>query len=108
MYRGVIYDNLLVDEDYFGLGVCHWSLVTTQFKLMAGESEDDARFSHHLFHEQIVDGGTIQAHFWRGHYPKDQVIAKMPVPGEEDVGKFKNEFRDDLFTFSFEVGAAVP
>ncbi len=107
-YRGEIYDNLLADEDYFGLGVCDWSLVSTQFKLSAGKSEDDARFSHHLFHKQIVEEGTIRAHYWRGHYPRDEEIAKMPVPGEEDIGKFKNEFRDELFTILFKVEASVP
>ena len=28
VYRGVIYMDLLQDEDYYGLGVCHWSLTS--------------------------------------------------------------------------------
>ena len=107
-YRGVIYDNLLTDEDYFGLGVCHWSLVTTQFKLMAGESDDDARFSHHLFHNQIVEDGTVRAHFWSGHYPKDDVLPKMPVPGEENLEKFKADAREQVFALKFDIKAAMP
>lgn len=106
-YRGVIYDNLLVDEDYFGLGVCRWSLVTTQFKLSAGASEDDARFSHHLFYKQIVEDSPIRAYFWRARYPAGQ-IANMPVPGEEDLLKFKPEVRDELFQLVFEVRKKAP
>src|SRR5690606_27347179 len=72
-YRGVIYDNLLVDEDYYSLGVCHWSLVTTQFKLQAGEVEGEARFSHHIFHDDLVSKDRITAHFWKGRYPKGRI-----------------------------------
>ena len=101
-YRGVIYDNLLVDEDYYSLGVCHWSLVTTQFKLQAGEVEGEARFSHHIFHDDLVSKDRITAHFWKGRYPKGR-IEDMNVPSEQDIGKFKPEVRDELFALTFNI-----
>lgn len=101
-YRGVVYDDLLVDEDYYGLGVCHWSLVTTQVKLQAGKEEGEARFSHHIFHGDLVSKDRITALFWKGRYPKGR-IADMNVPSEEDLGKFKPEVRDELFALRFNI-----
>lgn len=107
-YRGVIYDNLLVDEDYYGLGVCHWSLVTVQFKLQAGVSDNETRFSHHVFHDDLVSKSKVRAHFWRGDYPEVETIPRMLIPGEEDSGKFKPEYRDELFTLDLAIKRVVP
>ena len=106
-YRGVVYDDLLVDEDYYGLGVCHWSLVTTQFKLRAGAVEGESRFSHHIFHDDLVGKKNIRSHFWSGRYPKGK-LDDMPVPGEEDATKFKPEVRDELFVLDFQIRKTVP
>lgn len=106
-YRGTVYDDLLVDEDYYGLGVCHWSLVAAQFKLQAGVEKGETRFSHHIFHGDLTREGQIQAYFWKGHYPKES-IENMPVPGEEDIGKFKPEVRDQLFVATFDIKPVAP
>jgi hypothetical protein len=105
-YRGVIYDDLLVDEDYFGLGVCHWSLVTAQFKLRATEAKDDAAFSYHLFHDDLVSEHRIRAYFWKGDYPAVESIPGMLIPGEEDREKFKPEYRDQLFVLDLAIRKA--
>ncbi len=102
IYRGVVYDNLLVDEDYYGLGVCHWSLVTTQFKLQAGAVQGESRFSHHIFHDDLVKAGQQKVYFWKGHYPKES-IENMPVPSEQDIKKFKPEVLDELFALAFNI-----
>ena len=101
-YRGEIYDGLLKDEDYYGLGVCHWSLVTVQFKLQAHDNEEDARFSHHIFHDDIRVGADIQAYFWNGRYPKG-AFPGMTVPSELDLEKFKPSVRDQLFSLDLKL-----
>jgi hypothetical protein len=106
-YRGRIYENLLVDEDYYGLGVCHWSLVATQFKLQAGVTAGEARFSHHLFHTDGISEKNVRAYFWKGRYPKG-AIEDMPVPSEVDVSKFRPEVRDELFVLDLDVRKATP
>jgi hypothetical protein len=106
-YRGVVYDNLLVDEDYYGLGVCHWSLVTTQFKLQAGVVQGESRFSHHIFHEDLVSKDKIRSYFWNGRYPKGK-LEDIPVSGEEDILKFKPEVRDELFVLAFDIRKVTP
>lgn len=33
IYKGTVYADYFLDEDYFGLGVCHWSLVNVSAEL---------------------------------------------------------------------------
>ncbi|WP_340647891.1 hypothetical protein [Pseudoxanthomonas winnipegensis] len=101
-YRGTIYDGLLKDEDYYGLGVCHWSLVTVQFKLKAHDNETDTEFSYHLWHEDIAAGAAKRAYFPRRAYPSTS-IPGMTFPGEEKIERFKQEARDKLFTLNLSI-----
>lgn len=107
-YRGVIYDNLLVDEDYYGLGVCHWSLVAAQFKLQAGVSDNETRFSHHVFHEDLVGKERIRAYFPDRAYPEVPDIPKMLYPGEERLEAFRPESRDHLFALDLVIRKRAP
>lgn len=102
-YRGVVYDNLLLDEDYYGLGECHWSLVAVQFKLQAGLSENETRFSHHVFHDDLVGKERIRAYFPHRAYPEVSQIPKMLYPGEERLEAFKPEARDELFVLDLAI-----
>lgn len=99
-YRGTVYDGLLKDEDYFGLGVCHWSLVAVQFKLRAHDNDVDSVFSHHIFHDDLKDTARIRTYYWDGRYPKG-AFPRMTVPSELNPSKFKESVRDQLFTIDF-------
>lgn len=101
-YRGVIYEDLLKDEDYYGLGVCHWTMVAVQFRLKATSKPSDAEFSYHLHRDDIRDGASLKAYFWKGMYPRAPVDG-MTVPGNETPDKFKNEVRDQLFYLQVEL-----
>ena len=95
-YRGVIYEDFLKDDDYYGLGVCHWTMVAVQFRLKATSKPSDAEFSYHLHRDHISDGASLKAYFWKGMYPRSPVDG-MTVPGNETPDKFKTEVRNQLF-----------
>lgn len=95
-YRGLIYENLLKDENYYGLGVCHWKMVAVQFRLKASQNPSDAEFSYHLHHDELKDGAETKAYFWKGMYPKAAVDG-MTVPANDGPDKFKSELRGQLF-----------
>ncbi len=63
--------------------------------MQAHDNEEDARFSHHVFHDDIRDGAQIRAYFWDGRYPKG-AFPGMTVPSEIDPAKFKDSVRDQL------------
>ncbi len=101
-YRGLIRDGLLKDEDYYGLGICHWSLVTVQFKLQAHDNQVDTEFSYHLWHDDIEAAADKRVYFPRRAYPKTS-IEGMTFPGEEKIERFKPEARDKLFTLDLSI-----
>ena len=87
-YRGIYYTDLLVDEDYYGLGVCHWSMIAARVSLSAGVTEGETRFFENIFFDDLVAKDQVRVHFWKGRYPKGQ-IESMNVPGEEGLEKFQ-------------------
>ncbi|WCE05959.1 hypothetical protein [Pseudoxanthomonas sp. JBR18] len=101
-YRGTIYDGLLKDEDYYGLGVCHWSLVTVQFKLLKSLQESDPSFSYHLWHEDLQHATQVPAYFPRSAY-NDTSSEGIAFPGVDSPEKFKPEARDKLFVMSISI-----
>lgn len=108
-YQGRIHANLLVDEDYFGLGVCHWSLVTTQFKMEAPGGKDASKFAHHIFHNDQVREVEERVWFSNREYPTQPAsLAHISVYGQEAIEKFKPEVRDDLFSMRFAIRKAAP
>jgi hypothetical protein len=106
-YSGIYYTDLLVDEDYYGLGICHWSMIAARVSLSAGVMEGETRFFENIFFDDLVSKDQIRVHFWKGRYPKGQLEA-MHVPGEEGLGKFKPEIHDELFSLNFDIRKVSP
>lgn len=73
-YAGTVYADGIVDEDYYGRGVCHWELTEARVVLQAGKDEADTRFVADLPAASILGQGSRTKHFWTGYYPR----AEMP------------------------------
>lgn len=107
-YRAIVYTDLLVDEDYFGLGVCRWSLVATRVELQATGAEGETVFFENVFHDDLIAKDRIKVYFNRAWYPRDEVIPDMSIPGEDKVTFFRADVRDNLFTLDFRVRKLKP
>jgi len=72
VFKGTLYADLMQDENYFGLGVCHWTVGGTGANLNLGKivfssgmSLDDVQsqkplvtyFANSLFHNPKMEGG---------------------------------------------------
>ncbi|WZB75737.1 hypothetical protein WJ972_06020 [Achromobacter insuavis] len=53
-YVGTIHADQLVDEDYYGRGVCHWKLTEVRVALRAGTDPADTRFVSALAARQVL------------------------------------------------------
>jgi hypothetical protein len=106
-YRGIFFTDLLVDEDYYGLGVCHWSMIAARVDLKAGIGPGETIFFENIFHEDLVSKDHVKVYFWKERYPKGK-IEGMNIPGEDNLEKFKPEIRDELFALSFEIRKVIP
>jgi hypothetical protein len=59
VYKGVVYVDQVQDEDYFGLGVCHWSIVGATADFHHGQ----VNFSPAIYLKDILAGTEVVRYF---------------------------------------------
>nr|WP_315847409.1 hypothetical protein [uncultured Achromobacter sp.] len=69
-YVGTVYADMLLDEDYYGRGLCHWALTEARVALRARADIADTRFVAGLPAKKVLAGGTQARYFWKGYYPR--------------------------------------
>lgn len=68
-YVGTLYADMLQDEDYYGRGVCHWTLTEARVAARARADSANTRFVAALPAQQVFAAGTQARYFWKGYYP---------------------------------------
>jgi hypothetical protein len=95
VYKGEVFVDLLVDEDYFGLGVCHWALVGASADLFAKQVD----FSPAIYKDELLTGKAVTRYFANGSY----VDADMQ---RVDIGEnTPTAYKDPAHTFSITLKA---
>lgn len=69
-YVGIVYADMLLDEDYYGRGICHWILTEARVALRAREDAADTRFVAGLAARKLFAGQAQARYFWKGYYPR--------------------------------------
>jgi hypothetical protein len=113
-YVGTVYLDLLQDENYFGLGVCHWTMTLVGASIKAGA----AAFAVSISMEDIVAGRPVLAYLPKQAYFEgsdavagsegairlDKSISGMPAG--TPVAEYAAEHPDEFFTVTL-TGSAV-
>ncbi len=68
-YVGTVYADMLLDEDYYGRGVCNWALTEARVAVRARADRPNTRFVAALPAQQVFAAGTLARYFWKGYYP---------------------------------------
>ena len=97
-YVGTVYLDAMLDEDYFGAGVCHWQLVSMGVGLKATGAHAEARFSASLWERQVLAQETVTTYLQRKFYLRDPDIEDFPVSGQVDRSKMIAVKDAELFT----------
>ncbi|MBB3227116.1 hypothetical protein FHW69_001717 [Luteibacter sp. Sphag1AF] len=82
VYRGVIYADQFVDEDYFGRGVCHWGIVGAAARLKANQ----VTISAALYGNDILASGSNTRYYANRTF---QVPMELLDNGEPARANFK-------------------
>jgi hypothetical protein len=93
-YRTVVFADRLLDEDYFGKGICHWSLVASGIIAKKGKTE----FSAAIFHDDIIAQGS-DVRFYSKNLLTGTLDALDPSHGD------RHAYADPSKTFSIGVDA---
>jgi hypothetical protein len=99
-YVGTVHLDAMLDEDYFGDGVCHWELRGTSVSLKATGSKGESNFLPGMQLDEVVAEEPKSTYFWRGRYPRS-TANDFPDFGEPNIDEFRPEIRDNLFTIAF-------
>lgn len=93
-YEGRVYFDLLLDEDYFGRGVCRWKFMQAQVALKATGGKQETEFLPYLRAKAIHAEESQTRYFWKGRYPRSQT-ENFPSFGQEDRATFAQGISDD-------------
>lgn len=96
-YRGVIYPDLFVDHDYFGLGPCHIAFIAAraEFKISGGQNESP--FIETLKRDRVLAEETLVSGFLRRQYPAG-TVGGAPVPSFREGTPMRDRVKEqDLF-----------
>lgn len=92
-YHGTVDADHFLDEDYYGLGVCHWELVAVGVKLTAGSQD----FSPAIYAEEIRSGESVHRYFSSRAY-REYKGAHLVDIGNAHREDFKTQAADTFST----------
>jgi hypothetical protein len=94
VYRGIAYANYFQDEDYFGLGICHWSLTAVVTNLRVNELS----LIPFIFAKQIFAQQYASTFFLSSDYEDN--AQKRNSTGFLQKSDYKPELQTQVFSVS--------
>jgi hypothetical protein len=86
VYKSTFYIDQLQDEDYYGLGVCHWSIVGISANLKVRA----VTFSSDLFRSEILSQKLVYRYF------PDRAYSKVGISGVVTGNAERADFKEDV------------
>ena len=100
-YTGIVYADQMLDEDYYGRGVCRWKLIQAQVQMKATGADGETLFIPQIRHERLLNEQPETVYFNRRSYPRAE-MDNYPNIGLTDRTRFGPSIQDsDLFTVTF-------
>jgi hypothetical protein len=89
-YTGTIYLDQLKDEDYFGLGVCHWEVTFTHARMKIKKTVFDAN----IYIKDIIAQTPYTEYLWRAAYSEVAVknTLQLSVPINDKIRQYPEQF----------------
>lgn len=105
-YGGDFYLDRLLDQDYFGRGVCHWALSEVRL-LIHGPAPEDSVAVAGLPVKMIQAGQARSRYFWKGHYPQDEIAQFVDI-GRADLESVPQHGRKEFFAIGLSASQIKP
>lgn len=97
--------DAMLDEDYYGKGVCRWEMGEAGAGFAAGTSEEDTRYGMSLDAKEFLDGASYRQYFWKGDYPRLPGPGGNSAAGDRRPEGFGPTHRNNLFSITATVKA---
>ncbi|MDR1076644.1 MAG: hypothetical protein LBL59_10275 [Xanthomonadaceae bacterium] len=98
-YTGIIYTDLLLDDNYYGRETCHWQLLDARTLVRATGIQKETTFITEILYESIISQGGKTQYYWKARYPYSNIYDPADY-GSPDPDRFIPEARNDLFSIT--------
>lgn len=103
-YETVIYRDAMLDEDYFGEGICRWKPDGFGAGFKATGLPEETEFNFGDFVDNLIEKKIITKYYWKARYP-------FPINpqtdfvdfGSESLDAFSAENQKNLFTITLTI-----
>lgn len=103
VYRTTVYGDYFQDEDYFGLGICHWSLTGAVARLKIKKNT----MAPYLSSEQLLSEQPALYYFTKDSYLSDDDI-EVSFGGEPLRFNYPTNMQDKLFLITITTKEVIP
>lgn len=101
-YAATVYADLMIDEDYYGRGTCHWKFSYFSALLRATGDIRETRFLPSIDAADIFAKKTIRQYFWKKPYPIDTPLPSsgqsFPELGQKNLDDVPEEKKSEFFS----------
>ncbi|HZF97240.1 MAG TPA: hypothetical protein VEY92_03160 [Pseudoxanthomonas sp.] len=102
-YRGTVYADGILDEEYYGRGICRWQLTQARVHLKATGAEEETLFNASISAEPLLAEKTEKIYFLKASYPRhpQSTLDDFPDSGQPDIENLPPQFTEkDFFTIT--------
>ncbi|HIE5094717.1 TPA: hypothetical protein ACXNC8_000721 [Stenotrophomonas maltophilia] len=107
-YRGTVYLDRMLDEDYYGRGVCRWQFSGAGAMLKATGAEGETRFLTFVDAKPLTEGSAHTLYYPDAAYPRAPLAADYPATGKSNPADYVAELQGKLFTMSLSASEVTP
>lgn len=99
-YQGTVYADLVLDEDYFGRGVCRWKFMQAQVVIKATGADAETEFLPYMRADAVYAQESQPKYFWKERYPRVTGYDRFPDFGDETLDPVPVDKRGEFFTIT--------
>ena len=102
-YTGTVYADGILDEDYYGRGICRWQLTQARVHLKATGAEEETLFSASMSAKPLLAEKTEDLFYLKKSYPRHpETVGEDHVSfGQSDIKNLPPQFTEkDFFTIT--------
>ena len=98
-YKGIVYLDRMIDEDYYGKGVCIWAMESLAVTFKRSDQKADTRFSPYMFINDVIREESFIFYYWKKRYPQMSGYPDgYPASPELNRKNFASHIKDhDIF-----------
>ena len=100
-YVATVYLDAMLDEDYYGNGVCKWKLTSMGPIALATGNPKENSFTADLNAGEIQSEQALKFHYLNSYYPGGS-SRSLSLSGQRDVNVFAPEVREQHFSMALE------